>query len=233
MSDALIIPFNETESIVVSTDNSGGIGIKPDDVVKVTYDVVAYYSFRVAIMDCMAAGGDPFSVLIHNFCQENSWVEINAGINKGISEMGLTSIQVIGSTESNFSLLQSALGITVLGKKRNKERNEQQLFIKFAVIGTPLVGNEVIEHADQVAPLSLFKWMCQQKDVIHILPVGSKGILYKLKQIYPEFGQVQAKSDLDLFKSGGPGTCFLIAFHEESEDLIIEKAGPYFHRLRE
>ncbi|MGE8207351.1 ATP-binding protein [Heyndrickxia sp. NPDC080065] len=233
MRDALIIPLNETENIIITTDNSGAIGMRTDDVVKVPYDIVAYFSFRVAVMECMAAGGEPFSVVINNFCPEESWGEMKAGVQKGVAELGMKALPVIGSTESNFQLMQSAIGITVLGKMINKEEKEQPIgsSTHFAIIGSPLVGNEVIEQSKLVAPLSLFAWMCQQENITHIVPIGSKGILYKLNKLQPQLEAKDIKSDLNLIKTSGPATCFLIAYHQNIEDIIVKKSGSYFHRL--
>ncbi|MBU5212806.1 ATP-binding protein [Bacillus sp. Gen3] len=233
MRDVLIVPFNDTENIVISTDNSGAIGLKAEDVVKVPYETVAYFSFRVAVMECMAAGAIPFSVVIHNFCQEESWEAMKLGIEKGIEELGLNEISMIGSTESNFQLTQSALGVTILGKMNKSEMKEVpiQPTTKFALIGMPLVGSEVIEQKDQVAPLSLFKWMCSQEEVTHILPVGSKGVLYKLKKLNSSLDRISKESTIDLLKSSGPATCFLIAYQRKSENKLIKKAGTLFHHL--
>lgn len=54
MNDSLILPFTESQSLVVSCDNSGGIGLKEKDLVQVPYEVVGYFSFRVAVMECLS-----------------------------------------------------------------------------------------------------------------------------------------------------------------------------------
>lgn len=59
MRDAIIIRLNQDESPVITSDNSGAIGMKEQDVVNVPYDIVGYYSFRVAVMRCMATGARP------------------------------------------------------------------------------------------------------------------------------------------------------------------------------
>ncbi|WNS75919.1 ATP-binding protein [Bacillus sp. DTU_2020_1000418_1_SI_GHA_SEK_038] len=235
MRDVLIIPFNGEESLVIASDNSGGIGLKEMDEVYVPYEVVAYYSFRVAVMECMAAGGAPFAVTLLNFCGEQAWKTLMDGIHRGIEELGLARIQVNGSTESNFSLVQSAAGLTVLGKVQNDavdnclEFSEETMV---AVIGKPLVGNEVVEFEGEVAPLSLFKELCLLEDVI-LLPVGSKGILYELNQLFSNrtFKETEVSSSLDIKKSAGPSTCFLAVFSQEKKEEIMAEAGRYFHKV--
>ena len=182
--DVSIISLNEKEALVIAADNSGGIGLKEQDHVKTSYDVVSYYGFRVAVMECMAAGGKPISIVIHNFCDDHAWDLLLAGIEKGLEELGLKgAVSVTGSTESNFTMLQSALGMIVLGKRESSYVDEVSFENrKVAVIGSPLVGNEVLEQEKDVIPLSLFHELCQLEDVV-IVPVGSKGILYELKNM--------------------------------------------------
>ena len=71
-------------------------------------------------MECIAAGGKPFSVVLHNFCGNDSWGELVKGIEKGLKELNLQDVSITGSTESNFHLQQSAIGLVVLGEKACK-----------------------------------------------------------------------------------------------------------------
>ena len=122
--DVTEIILNENEVLVLASDNSGGIGLKDLDMVKAPYDVLAYYGLRVAVMECMAAGAVPISVVMHNFCGDDPWNALVSGIEKGLHELGMTNVPITGSTESNFSLLQSALGMIVIGKRYNHSRRD-------------------------------------------------------------------------------------------------------------
>lgn len=235
MRDVLIIPFNGVESLVIASDNSGGIGLKEMDEVQVPYETVAYYSFRVAVMECMAARGKPFAVTVQNFSGEHAWNALMDGINRGIEELGLEGFQINGSTESNFSLVQSATGLTVLGKVKNDAVGHSLKFSDetvVAVIGKPLVGNEVVESEAEVAPISLFKQFCLLEDVF-LLPVGSKGVLYEMNQLFVNrtFGETEIVADVDVKKSSGPSTCFLAVFGREKKEEVMAAAGPYFHKV--
>jgi hypothetical protein len=235
MRDTITIPFHGENSLIIASDNSGAIGMKENDFVHVPYEMVAYYSFRVAAMECIAAGGDPISVVLHNFCGNEPWDELVFGIQKGIEELCLKDVSISGSTESNFPLLQSALGLMVLGKKTNGITAELEFHeqLKYAVIGIPLVGNEVIEQLDRVAPLSVFKEVSLLNEML-IWPVGSKGILYEMNQIFPnkKFSQDTIITDLDILKSSGPATCFITVYHHSQEELLKKIAGSYFHSVR-
>ena len=224
--DVSIISLNEKEALVIAADNSGGIGLKEQDQVKTSYEVVSYYGFRVAVMECMAAGGKPISIVLHNFCDDHAWDLLLAGIEKGLEELGLKgAVSVTGSTESNFTMLQSALGMIVLGKRESTYVDEVSFENKkVAVIGSPLVGNEVLEQEKDVIPLSLFQELCQLEDVV-IVPVGSKGILYELKNMLDEPSIVGDSliCDVDVSKTAGPATCVLIAFKPDLEPVITRK----------
>lgn len=224
MRDALVIPISEQESLVITADNSGGVGMKERDVVKASYDTVGYFSFRVAMMECLAAGATPLAVVIQNFCGDPEWDELVAGVQKGLNELGLEHIQVTGSTESNFPFVQSAVGLNVIGLKSKSDRVID--FSAVALIGLPLVGQEVLEQADKVAPLSLFYQLALREDV-RLWPVGSKGIGHELQRL----NLVMESNEIDFEKSGGPVTSFLIMYPKEHEKEITEKAGKYFHSL--
>ncbi|MDR4947775.1 ATP-binding protein [Neobacillus cucumis] len=235
MRNVLTLPFDEAGNLIVASDNSGAIGMKKDDLVFVPYETVAYYSFRVAVMECMAAGGDPISVILHNFCGNEAWEKLTSGIQRGVGELQLKNVPITGSTESNFTMHQSAIGIIVLGKKQIGKMeeiifNEQS---KIAIIGNPLVGNEVIEQEDQIAPLPIFQKISRLEG-IGVWPVGSKGIQFELNQMVKNktFLKEQIITDIDIVKSSGPATCFLVTYQENREEEIKKLAGSYFHSVQ-
>lgn len=231
MRDAVCVPLNDEEQLVITSDNSGAIGMKEHDVVKVPYQTVGYYSFRVAVMECMASGATPISVVIQNFCGNEAWEALVSGVKKGLSELQMENIAITGSTESNFSLSQSAMGLNVIGKRSYFEPKDiQESYV--ALIGLPLVGDEVISLADKVAPLHVFKEVCGLQDVT-IWPVGSKGVLHELERMYPDLDKERliSSSHIDLKKSGGPSTSFLVAYPNELKTRIIEITKKHYTRL--
>lgn len=235
MRDVLQIPFSEDELIVIASDNSGGVGEKNADPVRVPYGVTAYYSFRVATMECIAAGAKPFAVTLQNFCGENAWVALKAGIEKGLDELGMEDLEITGSTESNFTLSQSAVGITVLGRKKTRTDLGTLAYTNqsaIGVIGSPLVGTEVVEKETEVVPLSLF-YKIASLDTVVTMPVGSKGILYELNQLFGNgaITEEQVKAKVDLIKSSGPSTCFIVVYPREQEPRLKSMAGRYFHEV--
>jgi hypothetical protein len=231
--DVEIIPLNGTEELVIACDNSGAIGMKPMDEVAVSYEMVAYYCFRVAWMECVSAGAIPFSVMIQNFCGNEAWTSLVEGIHQGMREIGTPELPITGSTESNFALLQSAISVTVLGKRRKKKElpiafSDQ---INVAVIGSPLIGNEVIDQKERIAPIGLFHWFCQQEEVLAVMPVGSKGVLAELTQMFTE-SSLQFDCKLEMKKSAGPSTCFIVVFRHIGNDRMERQAGGWFHPVK-
>lgn len=231
MRDVIRIPLQKENSLIIASDNSGGIGMKPGDLVHVPYEQVAYYSFRVAVMECIAAGGVPVAVVLHNFCGNEPWKDMLRGINRGLQELHLQEVSITGSTESNFPLSQSALGLLVLGQQPDIATEIPYRHpLRYAVIGSPLVGNEVIEKENQIAPLAVFQQICRLQHVL-VWPVGSKGIQYELNQMDPEVAFNKVTGDIDVVKSSGPATCFICAFPPDLEKTIKQLAAGYFHPL--
>lgn len=237
MRDVLFIPSTEERELVISTDCSGGIGEKPDDVVFASNRLVSYFTMRVAIMELLAVGAAPTAVVLANFSGDNSWQEYMTGIYQVYEELQISPLPLVGSTETNMSLQQSAIGLTVLG-----EINQQQKRIKktpanamFAVIGDPLVGDKVITEKARVAPLSLFRKCLELAGIYEIIPVGSKGIYHELELLLKinaiSNGEI-AGSSLNLYASSGPATCFIISYDEAIEEKLQELTGQYFHKLK-
>lgn len=230
MRDVLMLPYSKEEMIVIAADNSGGVGEKELDFVKVDYETVAYFSLRVAMMECLAVGAEPVAIVMQNFVGDKEWNRFKKGADHLFYELQIEPLPITGSTESNFNMDQSAVGFIVIGRlhKSKKKIDITPKHAKFAVIGEPLVGHEVLEKREKIAPLSLFHSFFHHPNIYEIVPVGSKGILYELKQLTNQSIE-QASSSVDMEKSAGPATCFLISYDPEIEGEIAEKAKEHIH----
>lgn len=230
MRNATIHRLSGEEFLITTCDNSGGIGEKEQDLVHVPYDVISYYSFRVAVMECIASGGQPISIIIQNLTGESNWRKLSEGVYRGLSELNKSNITITGSSETNFQLNQSAIGIVVNGTSNNPKFEIPSIpNHKWAVVGKPLVGPSVIEQAGYVAPLLTFHTISKMEEV-YVWPVGSKGILSEMKRISMEPVQ-SISSSLDLQGSAGPSTCFIIAYPAEREKEIQTIAGNLFYPI--
>ncbi|MFK2826120.1 hypothetical protein QYG89_10635 [Bacillus sp. B190/17] len=218
-----------TNGLVIAADNSGSVGEKKGDTVQAEYEMVGYFSARVALMECLAAGGEPFAAVIHNFAGEEAWSKLRAGIEQAAREAEC-SIQMTGSTETNFTMSESAAGITVIGSHARQVDDFDCDSVCYGVIGKPLVGLEVLAEPHAVAPLYLFRKVIEIEGVRSILPVGSKGILHEWRIMsgHTEMKQEDVECSLDIEKSAGPATCFLVGFDRTAEKALkVICAGLY------
>lgn len=235
MRDALFLPLGEKEELVIAADNVGAIGEKECDDVSVSYKEVAYYSLRVAMMEMLSVGAYPLSVAISDFNDKHAWPLYEQGIESVCLELGLEPLTIVGSSETNFSLMQSAVGFTLIGKVKKEEKRvgRTPANARMAVIGSPLVGREVLEQSEKVLPLSLFGKLLSEEGIYELIPVGSKGIKHEIHVLMQLNGHDVSweTSDLPLEKSAGPATCVLISYKEEMESVIRNLCGELFHHL--
>lgn len=192
---------------IVTTDNSGGIGEKPDDFVAVPDSVTAYFAARVALLEQWASHAEPVTIVIHNFSGSASWDKYVAGVTDLFQEAGLAVPPISGSTETNMELVQSAVAVTMIGKAKEWSGDAETTWFTY---GTPLVGNEVLERKEEVASLRLLREALVGGIVQQIWPVGSSGILQEVHQMIGN-GMAQVKTVLDPIKSAGPATVVLVA----------------------
>lgn len=231
ISDVVIVPISEQQELVIASDNSGAIGMKPLDVVRVTNEVTSYYACRVAYMDFIRVGGVPNAVVIQNFTGDCAWQEYELGIRRFLAETNTPKLPITGSTESNFTTVQSGIGLTIIGMRNKRKGRRQKLdgTELFAVIGKPLVGKQALEQREHIAPITLYEQFVQMDEVIDLLPVGSKGIAAEWCKLTKRNNKLEC--ELDIEQSGGPATCFIIAYNEKNENKIKQIAEGYFYQL--
>ncbi|KPL59972.1 hypothetical protein [Rossellomorea vietnamensis] len=232
LRDALSISINEDFELILASDCSGGIGMKKGDEVQVDPEIVGYFGFRVSVMECLSAGARLMAVQLLNFTGDSVWERYAAGVRLGLSELGMDDIPLTGSSESNFNLNQSALGVTCIGMRVKEPPHLPHPSLSYALIGTPLVGEEVLIHESSIAPLDLFHTCIQHPSIVDILPVGSKGVRHELSLLVGKplkRGDVYSLHDLD--KSSGPATSFIISYKKEDEKNIMKLTDGHYKPL--
>ena len=211
--------------MVVTTDNAGAIGEKPQDVVSVSNELAAYFTTRVNLLEQWAAGAEPELILLSNFSGDASWDSYVKGISQVFDEIGQPSPQIQGSTESNMPTLQSGIAISMIGNRIREDDNED---LHWFAYGKPLVGHEVLEHADAVANLGVVYKGIQKGIVERVWPVGSKGIAAECARIFPNTTIGLA---LPLNKTAGPSTVVLIGVKQENVAQAQNLFGQFFEKL--
>ncbi|KQC46965.1 putative alpha-ribazole-5-phosphate synthase CblS for cobalamin biosynthesis [Geobacillus stearothermophilus] len=234
MRDVLFLPLTEGRELAIAVDGSAAVGDKPGDTVHAPAETVAYFAARVALMELLSVGAEANAVVLQNFMGDDRWEALCRGIERVCHELSLR-LPVTGSTESNFSTVQSALGVMAVGTvaAERKRIGVTPEGAKFAVIGRPLVGPAVLAHPQWVAPLSLFVELLASPSVYELVPIGSKGIYYEWMQLSAANGR-QGRAcacPLPLFASGGPATSFLISYDRAAEGELRKRAGRLFFPL--
>ncbi|RUL57008.1 hypothetical protein [Lysinibacillus antri] len=214
------------KDLVVTIDNSGCIGEKEQDVVKVPNELAAYYSARVSILEQWCAGAHPTHLFLANFTNQEAWQDYEKGFRKVFAELGEKMPPLNGSTESNFDSLQSGLSLTVIGKVVF-EVNEENC--DWFIVGKPLVGEEVVNQPEDVAKLEELLLLIKMKVIKHVWPVGSKGIKAECKEI---FKNNEIQCNLPLEKSGGPSTCVIVAVDREQLDQFQDSITAPIEKLK-
>ncbi|QVK19333.1 ATP-binding protein [Mycoplasmatota bacterium] len=199
------LELKDTSNLIVTVDNAGSIGEKKDDQVKVSCELLSYYTVRNAVMENMSQNTTLKALVFTNFCGDENHHKLVSGINKVLEELEI-NIPYISSTETNFTMNQSAFSVTVIGEKLDKERPR---YNNYAVVGYPLIGNELIDNPHQVITLKEFKQLVNNSNISKVVCIGSKGIYEKGKRI---FDKSFTSDTIDLYKSAGPSTSVLIEY---------------------
>ncbi|KNF07904.1 alpha-ribazole kinase [Gottschalkia purinilytica] len=240
--DLTLIDINNDQFLVISCDSSGGIGNKENDVVKVSPEIVGYYTTQVALMEILAFGAKPITIVdTLSVEMSNTGEKIINGIKQVLEPLNFDiSNLVTGSTEENIPVSQTGMGITIIGiVDKNKWRKPYtQAGLLSVVVGLPKVGDEVIADKNKtIMSVSKLLELKEKEYIKEILPVGSRGILYELEQMAKTNNinfELENETNIDLKKSGGPSTCVIISIEEskyeefkKSFSIPVNKIGRF------
>lgn len=221
--DLTIIDINKDQTLAISCDSSGGIGEKPNDMVKTSPEIVGYYATQVALMELLAYGARPITIVNTLSVEMNdTGNRIIEGIKKAIEPLDIDESSLItGSTEENIPVSATGMGITIIGilDKEVWRKPETRPGMIALVVGLPKVGEEVLQGKDQIMDIEKLIDLKNRDYIYEILPVGSKGILYELDQIARSNGIgfiVEKEIQIDLKKTAGPSTCVIVTMEEEN-----------------
>ncbi|WP_350342826.1 AIR synthase related protein [Proteinivorax tanatarense] len=228
--DISLVSVNKEDILVIACDSCGGIGSKERDVVKVDPKIMGYYTTQVALMEVIAVGARPIAVINPLSVEmNNTGKKILQGIKKAVNRVKTKGdIAINGSTEENIPVVQTAMGLTVIGvmKKRDFNHSRTRLGDIAVVIGEPKVGEEVIEQGESgVFNLDMLQALLKKDYVNEILPVGSKGILYEIKEmarINCLNYKLYKNMPLDIEKTAGPSTCAIVSLKEHDVAKLLD-----------
>ncbi len=243
--DLTIIDINESQALVISCDSAGGIGSKENDIVKASPELIGYYTTLVALMENLAFGARPISV-VNTLAVEMD--PSGKGIIEGIKaclepldfdiDLGLT-----GTTEENIPVSLTGVGITIIGiiNRETWQRPKTREGDLAVSIGLPKVGDEVVEdEGKSIMDIPRLLKILDLGLVHEVLPVGSKGIEYELSEMARTNNlayELLEEINVDIKTTAGPATCVVASLREEdflslqkSIDIEVNKLG-YFKRV--
>ena len=181
-------------------DNSAGIGEKPQDVVHAPNSLVASMAARVALLELWCVGAEPHAILLMNFTGDSAWYDYERGIKQVFDEIGAPLPPLSGSTESNIETLQSGLAVQLIGRLTQDINTCGDWYL----IGTPLVGQAVLERVDEVVSLGELQQARKSGAISYVHPCGSGGVVKELERL----GIAASVKIPD--GSAGPSTCVLV-----------------------
>jgi hypothetical protein len=209
--------------MVIGCDSAGAIGPKSRDKVRVDGYTLGKITARVALMEVLSTGAKPICVIDTLSVEpEPTGNEILEGVRDEAKKVGLDpKLAVMGSTEKNFAVEQTGIGVTAIGiieKSLLKIGVSKPEDIVVAV-GFPCVGDEVL-HAEKLgktADTSDVLKLLSMEFVHEIIPVGSEGITREVR-ILAEGSKLNFKFNhnirIDVKKSAGPATVLLTSLPE-------------------
>lgn len=224
--DISIIDFGD-RILTIACDSCGGVGLLDGDVVKADGFTVGYHTAFVALAETLAIGAEPLLVADTLSVSLGSYGKsILSGIKAAAKDAGLDpSVSITGSSEENFLVSSTGIGVTVLGQIKNKNYIPVAVETDYeaVLIGIPHVGDDVLKNKSEIITLETLKTFIGKNYVLDIIPAGSKGVLYEAKQMAKSLGMNFNESTNTpeiLRKSAGPATCAVAAIIQGSVELI-------------
>lgn len=221
--DLTLVDFHDEYLLAVSCDSTGGIGDKPHDVVRTSPFMVGYHTAKVALMELLCVHGEPF-LLSDTLSVEMdpTGAEIMRGIDALLKEYDPQhSIAVTGSTEENFRVSATGLGVTVMGRidKRHwplKKTETQDLAV---MVGDAKCGEEVLKtEKEKSLMLHHVKTLRELSYVREVVPGGSRGMAHEIALVERtskiRFLPAEGEKPL-LYHSCGPASALLVTLREE------------------
>jgi hypothetical protein len=231
LRDIRLLRLDRGRILVVSCDSAGGVGPKPFDTIKVSGRVVGKFTARVALMEALSLGALPFCVTVSLSVEpQPTGAQILEGVRNELRHASLRTQITLLSSEKNFAVKQTGLGITVMSivpprSLRMKMCKPGDIIV---AIGTPQVGKEVIsgENGRRVPNTRDVRKLLKIPFVHEMIPVGSQGILREAQILARDSGLTftpESEPCLDILKSAGPATVTLCAI-PSSRAVLLRKA---------
>lgn len=151
---------------------------------------------------------------------EDTGKRIINGIKNALQPLNFDLNNIIsGSTEENFPVTVTGVGITIIGiiDKNNWKKPTTEKGLIVVLVGMPKFGDEVLSDKSSIMNIEELLKLKEKGYIKEILPVGSKEILYELEQMANTNNinfKLEDEQSINLKKSGGPSTCVIVSMEE-------------------
>ena len=219
------------KTITVACDSCSGVGGLSHDLVEASGYVTGYRTAFVALTETLSLGAKPIHLTNTLSVPMDSYgKEILRGIKAAADEAGLSESNAItGSTEDNFSVPVTSLGVTVTGELNQPLPTKISSECKVYLAGLPKSGAEVLKNSNQILNFDSIKRIKSLDGVCDFIPVGSKGIGYELGLMEEALAanfKIADGLDINLTSSAGPATCAIFAAQDIPHSLQSEICIP-------
>lgn len=225
--------------LVTAVDSDGAIGEKESDIVKVSGYECGRFGTRVPLMEILACGAIPVAAFDALSVEMETYGRlIIKGVIDELRSVGLPeNFPLSGSTEDNIPTVQTGVGVVIIGivTKDDFKPGTSKPGDYILCVGLPKSGPDDFVSSDDpdIADAKTITILRNIDGVNDILPVGSKGIMYEANELARTAGLAFQKNDplIDLFKSAGPSTCFLVSANETACIQIRKKIEKPVHQI--
>lgn len=221
--DLTLVDFHEEYLLAVSCDSAGGIGDKPHDVIRTSPFIVGYHTAKVALMELLCVHGEPLLLSSTLSVEMNpTGAEMMRGIHTLLKEYDpMHSIAITGSTEENFHVSATGLGVTVMGRieKRQWPLKKSLAQDVAVMVGEAKCGEEVLKtEKEKILMLHHVKTLRDLPYVREVVPGGSRGMAHEIVLVESaskiRFLPAEGVKPL-LHQSCGPASALLVTLGKE------------------
>jgi selenophosphate synthetase-related protein len=226
--DIVLFELDDGGILVSAVDSCGGIGMEPNDALKINPAIAGKFTARVAVLEIMAVGATPCFASLAVSSGQQTAEPLIAGVKEELGE----NLPLVISTEKNMPTSMTGLGVTVTGicPRGGLLTGRAKVGDKLYCAGTPLVGEDILKSSIKLFDIDYLKLLIQNPHVHSLIPVGSKGIAAEAAVLAGESGlklRLSKSSGVDLYKSAGPSTCAVFAA-DFSLDLPVYEIGELY-----
>lgn len=227
--------------LAVACDVSAYIGPLKRDKVKINGRKAGYYAAAVPLMELMAIGAKPMSVInTLGVAMDPVGARVIEGVKAAMAESGIPTACLTGSTEDNMPSDSTSIGITVVAQldkalltSYRPKAGQWLMVVGIPKVGATFLQEEVVEGRGEVVDIATVRAIRRVRGIGHMLPIGSKGIAGEVDVLLAleGLGLEEERTTLDMAGSAGPSSCMLVSCDQEGRQWLEAHIRQPLHNL--